>query len=80
MSNALRRLCKLEAQLTDHSGLVPHSDAWFQHWAAQYDRFIATGDSSFIQGMTLDFIDEAVARFDRETSDEEIRETPSAAG
>jgi hypothetical protein len=32
MTNLLRRLRKLESELTDSSGLVPHSPAWTQYW------------------------------------------------
>ena len=56
MSNVLQRLRKLEAQMTDGCGYVPHSEAWFEYWAERYDRFLATGDGDALKGMTLDFI------------------------
>ena len=62
MSNILRRLQKLEAQITDRSGYVPHSEAWFRHWSERYGRYLSTGDDEFIKGMTLDFVDELLAR------------------
>jgi hypothetical protein len=33
MSNLLRRLRKLEAQLTDRSGLMPHTKLWSDYWS-----------------------------------------------
>jgi len=72
MSRILQSLRKLETQLTDHSGHVPHSEAWFEYWAERYDRFVATGDGSFIKGMTLDFIDEIIARYGRAVARGEI--------
>jgi len=33
MSAILRRLKKLESQMTDRCGYVPHSETWFQYWA-----------------------------------------------
>ncbi len=32
MTNLQRRLKKLEAQLNDPSGLVPHSHQWLEYW------------------------------------------------
>jgi hypothetical protein len=32
MTNLRRRLRKLEAQLTDSCGPVPHSQKWLHHW------------------------------------------------
>ena len=32
MSNLLRRLQKLEARLTDRSGLVPNAQGWLEYW------------------------------------------------
>jgi hypothetical protein len=33
MFNLQRRLRKLEAQLTDEHGLVPHSPQWLAYWS-----------------------------------------------
>jgi len=79
MSRILQRLRKLEAQITDHSGYVPHSEAWFDSWAERYDRFLATGDGDALEGMTLDFVDEMIARY-REALAKETRQTPLAVG
>ena len=73
MSNVLRRLKKLEARVTDRSGLVPHSEAWFNYWAARYDRFLATGDGDALQGITLAWHDEMMARADRESAERNQR-------
>ncbi|MBZ5619282.1 MAG: hypothetical protein LAQ69_11255 [Acidobacteriia bacterium] len=35
MTNLQRRLHKLEAHLTDPSGLVPHSRKWLVYWDTQ---------------------------------------------
>jgi hypothetical protein len=60
-----RRLRKLESQMTDGSGLVPHSAAWMAHWRERLDQFLTTGDGNAIQGMTLDFVDALLARATR---------------
>ena len=39
-----RRLQKLEAQLTDRSGLVPHTKAWMDYWLPRVDRIISGED------------------------------------
>jgi hypothetical protein len=38
MTNLERRLRKLEAVLTDHTGLVPHTKSWLDYWLATYER------------------------------------------
>jgi hypothetical protein len=38
MTNLERRLRKLEAVLTDHTGLVPHTKPWLDYWLATYER------------------------------------------
>jgi len=72
MANVLRRLQKLEAHVTDRSGYVPHSDAWFAHWSERYDRFLTTGDAEAINGMPLAYIDDMLAKVDREALQKEI--------
>ena len=62
MSNVLRRLKKLEAQLTDRSTYAPHSAAWFLHWLERCGEFLTTGDGAAIEGMPLAFLDEVVER------------------
>jgi hypothetical protein len=62
MSRLHRRLRKLESQMTDGSGLVPHSEAWFQHWNERLDKFLTTGDAEAITGMPLAYVDDLLAR------------------
>jgi len=40
MSTLLRRLRKLEAQLTDRSGLVPRTKPWSDYWSPRIDELI----------------------------------------
>ena len=40
--NLNRRLRKLEAQLTDSSGLVAGSPAWWKFWMAEAERTLET--------------------------------------
>jgi hypothetical protein len=37
--NLVRLLRKLEGQLTDASGLVPHSEAWFAYYEDQFAKW-----------------------------------------
>ena len=46
MSNLKRRLLKLEARLTDSSGLVPHSQAWRDYWFPKVDRILSGQEPS----------------------------------
>ncbi len=41
MPRLLTRLRKLEAQLTGHSGLVPHTKPWSDYWSPRIDELIA---------------------------------------
>ena len=66
MSNVLRRLQKLEAQMTDRSTYAPHSAAWFQHWLERCGQFLTTGDGGAIEGMPLAFLDDLVDRGGRD--------------
>ena len=75
MSQIRRRLKKLEAQMTDRYGLVPHSEAWFEYWSERFGQFLATGDVDYLKGSSLDFIDEMVARYERAVAAGEISPT-----
>ncbi len=44
MSNLRRRLEKLQARLTDSTGLVPHSKEWSEYWEERIDRLISGAD------------------------------------
>jgi hypothetical protein len=52
------RLRKLEAQLTDRSGLLPHTEAWRGYWMAIVDKMI-TGEK-LDELIPLEFIDARV--------------------
>jgi hypothetical protein len=43
MSQIGRRLKKLEVQLTDESGLIPHSPQWRAHWTRELET-VLSGD------------------------------------
>jgi len=74
MSNLLRRLRKLEAQLTDRNGLVPHTKPWCDYWNPRIKNLIAgeTLDQkiplevidALIHGAEIDGFDEQVRRYD----------------
>jgi hypothetical protein len=51
-----RRLQKLEARLTDATGLVPHSEAWFAYYEDQCERFAAGEDVRHIPLAVIDRI------------------------
>ena len=54
------RLRKLEARLTDRSGLVPHTKAWWDYWMLRVDRLI-TGEEAGKPGcMPLEVCDAIV--------------------
>jgi hypothetical protein len=40
MRNLERRLKKIEAHMTDVSGLVPHSQPWLEYWDRQIFNFM----------------------------------------
>jgi len=60
--NLVRRLQKLERRLTDTTGLVPHSEAWFTYYEDQCDRFAAGED---VPHIPLAVIDRIVEEADR---------------
>ena len=65
MTNLRRRLRKLESGLTDTSGLVPHSKAWFANWEQKIDKVIAgeaPGDLNSLPLEVVDAIIEAATR------------------
>ena len=64
MRNLIRRLQKLEAGLTDASGLVPHSEAWFAFWEDKFDRSM-NGEPVDMRGFSLAVTDRIIERADR---------------
>jgi hypothetical protein len=61
MTNLSRRLRKLETRWTDASGLIPHTEAWFEHWMQKVDEVLRGGNPD-LRGMPLAVIDTLIAR------------------
>jgi len=68
MSNLRRRLQKLEARLTDSSGLVPHSQAWRDYWFPRIDRIFSGQEPGPPGGVPLEVVHEFIAAGDEESS------------
>jgi hypothetical protein len=64
MARFERRLRKLEALLTDRSGLVPHTQAWWDYWLATMGRMIAGEEMD--ERIPLEFIDALMAKAQRD--------------
>jgi hypothetical protein len=71
MSNVARRLKRLEAQMTDRSGYVPHSEAWFQYWSERHDQLLS-GDAQAVSRIPLAYLDDLLARVDRDAVHKQI--------
>jgi hypothetical protein len=63
MSNLRRRLHKLEARLTDSSGLIPNSQAWLDYWLVKVDRILSDPETS--ERIPIAVIDDIVAAGDK---------------
>lgn len=63
MRNLVRRLRKLEGQLTDATGLVPHSEAWFAYYEDQFAKWEVGEEFPCIP---LAVIDRIIEEADRE--------------
>jgi hypothetical protein len=61
MSNIRRRLHKLEARLTDSSGLIPNSQAWLDYWLPKVTRIIAAEDHDTSERIPIAVIDAVIA-------------------
>ena len=48
MTNLRHRLKKLEALLTDPTGLVPHTQKWLEYWDRQYYLYLSGKDQDAI--------------------------------
>lgn len=59
MARFERRLRHLEAQLTDRSGLVPHTRQWFDYWSAQVDKLFA--GEQLGEKIPMEFFDDLIA-------------------
>jgi len=55
MPRILTRLRKLEAQLTDRNGLVPHTKPWWDYWNPRIENLIA--GEAFDQKIPVEVID-----------------------
>jgi len=62
MPNLLKRLRKLESQITDRSGFAPHSEAWLEYWKEKLDRFLTKRDSAALNGMPLAALDDIIEK------------------
>jgi len=51
-----RRLKKLETQLTDPSGLVPHTQKWLEYWDRQHYLFLTDQDKKALQYATVEVL------------------------
>jgi hypothetical protein len=60
MARLERRLRKLEARLTDRSGLVPHTKAWWDYWMLRVDRLITGEEAGEPGGIPLQVCDAIV--------------------
>ena len=63
MRDLVRRLQKLEGRLTNATGLVPHSEAWFAYYEDQFARWEVGEDFPCIP---LAVIDRIIEDADRE--------------
>ena len=61
MSNLRRRLRKLEARLTDSSGLIPNSQAWLDYWLPRVDRIISGEGGDASERIPIAVIDAIIA-------------------
>lgn len=66
MPKLLQRVRRLEAQLTDPSGLAPHSAAWFESWEDILERLMAGEDPTYPGRFPLAVTDRIIERADRE--------------
>jgi hypothetical protein len=64
MARLERRLRNLEAQLTDCSGLVPHTQAWWDYWLAMTNKLFA--GEKLDELIPLEFVHALMAKADTE--------------
>jgi len=62
--NLVRRLQKLEGRLTDATGLVPHSEAWFDFYEDKLFRLI-DGENVGNMRIPIEVLDRIVEAADR---------------
>jgi hypothetical protein len=73
MSNLIKRLIKLETQLTDRSGMIPGSPQWRTYWTAEI-RKIYSGQRTLGVKIPVDAFRALADEVDRGSS------TPSTGG
>ena len=73
MSNLLRRVRKLETQLTDFSGLAPQSRAWLAYWSHRIEQLLDGVGQRDTGRIPLEAIDALVAGSAAETNRGERR-------
>jgi hypothetical protein len=78
MTHLQRRLNKLEALLTDFSGLVPYSDKWMEYWDRQHYLFLTGQDRNAIQHSSIEVF-RAVMRYAEENPASLVASIPDLA-
>ncbi|HEY1206514.1 MAG: hypothetical protein ABSH46_23880 [Bryobacteraceae bacterium] len=73
MSNLLRRVGKLEARLTDASGLVPRSEHWLAYWGHRIERLLGGEAHGETGRIPLEAVDALVAASTAEANRGEAR-------
>ncbi len=63
------RLRKLEAQLIDRSGLVPHTKLWWEYWTARVETLLAGKKLDKPELIPLEFIDALLAATSHDHAD-----------
>lgn len=62
MTNLQRRLRKLEACLTDPSGLVPHTQKLLEYWDRQFNLFLTGQDPNALRNCSVDVLRAVMSR------------------
>jgi hypothetical protein len=60
MARFVRRLQNLEARWTDCSGVVPHTEAWWDYWLAVVGKLIA--GEKLDELIPLEFVDALIVK------------------
>ena len=61
-----RRLRNLEKRLTDRSGLLSHTQAWWDYWLVRVDKLIA--GEKLHELIPLEFVDALIAKGESEAT------------
>ena len=68
MTNLQRRLKKLEAYLTDPSGLVPHTQKWLEYWDRQFNLFLTGQHPNALRNCSVEVLHTVMTRVDNPAS------------